>query len=136
VPRKLKTPTAKAFRVFLSHATVDKFIARSMLEKIEAVGATVFIDDRDIEGGADIPATIVQEIKLAQEFVILLTPKSVSRPWVLIELGVALGEGIRIVPFLYQVEPDEMPDVVRLKKGYNLNDFDSYLADLNSRIQG
>jgi TIR domain len=134
VPRKPKKPPAPPYRVFLSHATADKFVARCMLEKIEAVGATAFIDDRDIEGGADIPEAIVQEMKAAQELVVLLTPKSVSREWVLIELGMARMQGIRIVPPLYQSDPAQMPEMLRLRKGYDLNDFDKYLEELKGRV--
>ncbi|MBI1918829.1 MAG: toll/interleukin-1 receptor domain-containing protein [Planctomycetes bacterium] len=54
---KKKTPPeqagAKPYRVFVSHATADKWIAKTLCEKIEGVGATTFRDDRDINGGDD-----------------------------------------------------------------------------------
>ena len=43
------------YLVFVSHATADKWIAKTFCEKIEAAGAVTFRDDRDIAAGGDIP---------------------------------------------------------------------------------
>jgi hypothetical protein len=74
--RKPKRP----YQVFVSHATADKWLATVICEKLEAVGATTFRDDRDINGGDDIPDRIRTEIRRSQELVVLLTPHSVDRP--------------------------------------------------------
>jgi hypothetical protein len=94
MPRSAKTltaPTAKqriaTHRVFVSHATADKWLARTLCEKIESAGATTFRDDRDIDGGDDIPDSIRVAIGECHEVLVLLTPVSVSRPWVLMEVG-------------------------------------------------
>ncbi len=50
------------YLVFISHATADKWIAKTLCEKIESVGAVTFRDDRDIAGGDDIPEQIRREI--------------------------------------------------------------------------
>ena len=88
---KKKTKNPKPYKVFVSHATDDKWLATVLCEKIEAVGATTFRDDRDIDGGDDIPEQIRVEIKRSQEVVVLLTPFSVLREWVRIEVGAAWG---------------------------------------------
>jgi hypothetical protein len=43
------------------------------------------------EGGDDIPEEIRRQIKLSREIVILLTPESIDRRWVLLEVGAAWG---------------------------------------------
>ena len=68
-----KTPP-KPYQVFLSHATTDKWLAKVLCEKIEATGAITFRDDRDIQGGDDIPEEIRRQIKLSKEIVVFLTP--------------------------------------------------------------
>lgn len=124
-------------QVFVSHASADKWIATTFCEKIEAIGASTFRDDRDINGGDDIPETIRTKIKQSSELVVLLTPKSVDRPWVLLEVGAAWGwrKDYRIVPILYQVTVDAIPAIIKGKKAFNLNDFDQYLKELNERIE-
>lgn len=123
------------YRVFLSHATYDKWIARVLCEKIEAVGATVFRDDRDIEGGEAIPAAIRKAIRETNEVVVLLTPESIQRQWVLIELAMASMAEKRIVPLLNHVDAAEIPGIIRDARGFELNDLDSYLADLSQRMK-
>ena len=72
-----KSRTIPSYRVFVSHATHDKWIAKILCEKMQAHGATVFRDDRDIEGGESIPERICDEIEACDELVVLLTPESV-----------------------------------------------------------
>lgn len=130
-----KRRSKKPYRVFLSHATADKWIARTLCEKIEQQGAETFRDDRDIDGGDDIPESIRLEIKQSDEVVVLLTPLSVGRQWVLLEVGAAWSLGrIRIVPVLYHVDVDPIPEMIKQKKAIHLNDFDTYLAELHGRV--
>jgi TIR domain len=132
-PRRAK---AKPYQVFISHATADKWIAMALCEKIESQGATTFRDDRDIDGGDDIPETIRLQIKQSHEMIVLLTPQSVGRQWVVLEVGAAWGwsRKIQIVPILYHVDVDPIPEMIKQKKAINLNDFDQYLAELRNRM--
>ena len=84
-----KKTQSKAYQVFISHATADKWLAKVLCEKIEATGAITFRDDRDIQGGDDIPDEIRRRIKQSKEIVVLLTPQSVGRQWVILEVGAA-----------------------------------------------
>jgi hypothetical protein len=128
---------AKSYRVFLSHATADKWLARVLCEKIESYGAVTFRDDRDIAGGDDIPDSIRNAIESSQEMVVLITPFSVTRPWVLLEVGAAWyrGGGMRIVAVRQHVEVEPIPDMLKSKKVIELNQFDEYLAELEKRIK-
>ena len=135
-----KSGTVRAGRVskhqvFVSHATADKWVARTLCEKIESVGATAFRDDRDIKGGDVIPSAIFEQLEASREFVVLMTPASVNRPWVLIEVGAACRcRGLRIVPILYHVGADLIPAMIHQNKGFALNDFDQYLSELADRV--
>ena len=132
-----KKETAKPYQVFVSHATADKWLAKTLCEKIAEAGASTFRDDRDIDGGDNIPERIRLAIKRSKELVVLLTPNSVDRPWVLFEVGAAWGRGksIRIVPILYQVEVDTIPDIIKSNKAIQLNDCDAYFAEVKARVE-
>ncbi len=129
---------AKPYQVFLSHATADKWLAKTLCEKIEATGATTFRDDRDIHGGEDIPEEIRRQIKNSREVVVLLTPESVGRQWVTLEVGAAWGcsKRIRILVVLYHITVDPIPDMIKNKKAIPLNDMDHYLNELANRVRG
>lgn len=130
-------PSTPGYQIFISHATADKWVATTICEKIEAIGATTFRDDRDIKGGDVIPVEIFAQIRRSKEFVVLLTPASVNRPWVLIEIGAACQRnGLRIVPILYHVGVEPIPAMIHQNKWFTLNDLASYLVELKGRVKG
>lgn len=126
------------YRVFVSHATSDKWLATILCEKIEAVGASTFRDDRDIKGGDDIPDEIRKSLIESRELVMLLTPDSVDRPWVLLEAGAFWGRrhNSRIIAVMCHITAESIPDMIKTKKAISLNEFDAYLRDLSKRVQG
>jgi hypothetical protein len=135
VAKKIKDD--KPYRIFVSHATSDKWLAVTLCEKLEAAGATTFRDDRDIDGGDDIPERIRAEIKRSRELIVLLTPHSVTRPWVLIEVGAAWGlsKAKRITPILCHIDIDPIPGMLKSKKAIHINDLTDLLAEVKRRVK-
>lgn len=131
-----KQPRARPYQVFVSHATADKWIAKALCDRIESTGAKSFRDDRDIQGGDSIPEEIRRQIKLSKELVVLLTPESVNRQWVTMEVGAAWGwsKRMRIIVVMYHVSVDPIPDMIKNKKAMPLNDFDQYVIELAARV--
>jgi hypothetical protein len=134
-----KTPrrqTGNPYTVFVSHATADKWIAKRICDAIEQTGAATFRDDRDIEGGDSIPDKIRTQLLQASELLVLMTPNSVNRPWVLLEIGAFWGRkgNSRIVPVLYLVDVSNIPEHIASIKAVHLNDLDAYLDGLQNRV--
>ena len=135
-PAKPK-PAATPYRVFVSHATADKWIATVMCEKIDAIpGAATFRDDRDIAGGEVIATALLEALESSVEMVVLLTPNSVARPWILHEIGMMYTLRRPIVPVYHQIDANQFPPLVRDNRGYPLDDFGRYVSDLARRIHG
>jgi len=134
---KKRASNSKPYQVFVSHATADKWLATTICEKIESTGATTFRDDRDIDGGADIPETIRAEIKRSRELVVLLTPESADRPWVLLEVGAAWGwsKTMRITPIMCHVDVDPIPGMIKSKKAVRINECPVFLSELKARVK-
>lgn len=134
---KKRANNSKPYQVFVSHATADKWLATTICEKIEATGATTFRDDRDIDGGDDIPETIRGEIKRSRELVVVLTPNSADRPWVLLEVGAAWGwsKSMRITPIMCHVDVDPIPGIIKSKKAININECPGFLSELKARVK-
>ena len=136
--KPLDSDSMRPYEVFVSHASADKWLATVVCEKIEKeTGATTFRDDRDIDGGEDIPDRIRKEIQRSREIVVLLTPYSVNRPWVLLEVGAAWGrrKSYEIVPILCHAEVDAIPELIKKKKAININQFPEYLTELKKRVK-
>ncbi len=128
----------EAYRVFISHSHKDRWIARQVVKLMEEAGRgriQAFLDERDIEGGEMIAERVLKEIRKCNEFVVLLSQNSKDRPWVLIEIGVACGQGKPIIAILNDVTWKEMPEIMYPYKAIELNDFDQYLDQLRKRIK-
>ncbi len=130
------TNKASEYCVFISHATHDKWIAKVICEKIEELGVQTFRDDRDIQGGDNIPDAIKAAIRSCDEMLILLTPVSIKRIWVTLEIGMASMVERRIVPILYHIDADQIIGIISDNRGYRLDEFDDYLTGLEQRVKG
>jgi hypothetical protein len=127
------------YLVFISHSSNDRWIARQMAAIIERkakrYGMQTFLDEVDLVGGDRIPASIKANLLACEEFVILLSPQSITRQWVLVELGGAWTLDKRVMAITYNLSAEKIPDIIEQDKGYDLNDFDRYVAELIRRVQ-
>lgn len=131
-----------SWRVFVSHGWADRWVAEQLAWRIRNdCGADVFVDVFDIEKGDDFETRIFSELRRCQELVVLLTPWSVDRNWVWVEIGAARALELRIVPVLYKVSLD---DIERERGGktflggkniVEINEIDDYLLELARRIK-
>ncbi len=136
--KKKSKAAVKPYQVFVSHATADKWLATMLCEKLENEALVkTFRDDRDIDGGDDIPERIRTEIKRSKELVVLLTPNSAQRPWVLLEVGAAWGHSqkMRITAIMCHIDVDLIPDMLKSKKAIDIKDCDDFFAELKRRSQ-
>jgi len=97
-----------------------------------------FLYDKNIDGGASITESIRRAIRNCDEFVVLLSPFSKDRPWVMNEIGAAWVLEKTIVAIIDKVNPNEMPDIVKQYKAIDLNAsklniLSSYLRVLGGR---
>ncbi len=125
--------------VFVSHSGADTWVAKQIAREISGCGAKPFLDEAELDVGADFEEDILAFLARADELVVLLTPWALERPYVWAELGAAWGRRIPIIGVLHGISVGELqarPGVpVFLKKRdlLPLNDIDTYLAQLRSR---
>lgn len=134
------TKSQPEYLIFISHSSKDRWIAGQMAATIERrakrYGVRTFLDEVDLEAGDRIPETIKTNLHACEEFVILLSPSSVTRQWVLAELGGAWILDKRIIAITYDLVADKIPDIIEHDKSYDLNDFDRYVGELIRRRRG
>lgn len=104
-----------------------------MVEKIEALGAECWLDEKDLAGGDVIAADTIRGIDACHEAIILISPNSVKSQWVPFEIGGARAQHKRVTPILNNVKPQQMAPMQDIK-GIDLNSFEQFLAQLNRRI--
>jgi TIR domain len=129
-PRKSLLP----YTVFISHSSKDLWIAGVMAEKIRALGAKCWLDEKDLEGGNVIAEAILQGIDACREAIVLISPNSVQSQWVAFEIGAVRAQHKRVTPILNNIKPAEMAPMQDIL-GIDLNAFEKFLAQLGRRIK-
>jgi hypothetical protein len=134
-------PIAKSRLVFISHSGPDTWVARQIAREVEARGATPFLDEAQVDAGADFEEDILDFLERAHELVVLLTPWALERPYVWAEIGAAWGRRIPIVALLLGITPTELqtkagiPVLLTKRDLLQLNEIDTYLDQLAARIR-
>ena len=126
--------------VFVSHAGSDTWVARQIATHITAKGAVPFLDEADIAKGEDFEERILTALDRANELVVLLTPWSLKRPYVWMEIGAAWIKRILIVGVLHGITAEELqaqagvPIQIKSRNLVNINDLDKYFEQLGERV--
>ncbi|MGH6690033.1 MAG: toll/interleukin-1 receptor domain-containing protein [Gammaproteobacteria bacterium] len=128
--------------VFVSHSGADTWVAKQIAREVATCGATPFLDEAEIDVGADFEEDILAFLEKADELVVLITPWALERPYVWAELGAAWGRRIPIVGLLHGLSAAELqsrpgvPILLKRRDLLPLNDIDVYLGQLRGRVGG
>jgi len=129
------------FQVFISHSSVDTWVARQIARAVEERGATYFLDEADVEYGDDFEDKILAAVRASQELLVLLTPWSITRPYIWLEIGAIWGQGRRIVGVLYGLGVKELmtdegtPALLKRITLVEINKLDEYFEQLAARVE-
>lgn len=127
--------------VFVSHSSQDTWIAKQIAREIEARGATPFLDEAQVDAGADFEEDILNFLQRAHELVVRLTPWALERPYVGAEIGAAWGRRIPIVTLLHGITATELqsrpgiPILLKKRDLLQLNQIEVYLDQLSGRVR-
>lgn len=109
---KLIPPTPE-FDVFISYATGDSAIADELRNDLEKKGLKCFMAEKDIQVATEWQDSIRAALIGSKRVLVLLTPRSVNRPWVLMETGAAWALGKKLIPALSHVSTNDLLDPIR-----------------------
>lgn len=126
--------------VFVSHASVDKWVAGQIGKELASVGAEHFLDSKFIETGDTIDDELRDALRDSAELLVVLSPAALERPYVWVEIGAAWIEGKRIVGILHGLttsalaERDGTPAFLSGILLRDINQLDEYLEELKQRV--
>ena len=106
-------PAQPSFDVFISYASADGALAIELKDDLESQGLKCYLAEKDIPVASEWQESIRTALLGSKRILILLTPRSLNRPWVLMETGAAWALGKPLVPALVQVSPTELIDPIR-----------------------
>ena len=134
VNKRSRSTKRPPYKVFISHSSLDKWIAERMAEKIAETGAQYWLDERDLEGGGDIRKEINDGMHDCQEVVVLFSPNSVDSHWVSFEIGASYAKRKHLTPILNNVSHRRIT-LLQGIKAIELNNFSQYLTELKKRMK-
>jgi hypothetical protein len=120
-------------KIFISHSSYDKWVARQISEELGRRGHKTFLDEKDIKTGDSIDVSIQEHLKDSDDLLVLISPSSLKSHWVFIEIGGAKALGKKIVPILLHIQPNDVPQAISQLLAKDLNDIDRYFAELEHR---
>lgn len=129
-----------AYRVFVSHASSDRWVAGQIAKELAEVGVDTYLDSNVIETGDQLDAELRTALHDADELLVLLTPPALERPYVWIEIGSAWSQGKRIIGILHGMTTSDLagrdgtPAFLTGIVLRDINDLDQYLSELRQRL--
>lgn len=128
--------------VFIGHGGRDVWVAKQIARAVDDIGVDTFLDEAEVEVGADFAEEIREWLVRADELLVLWTPWSLERPFVWAEVGGAWIRRIPIVQVLYGLTASDLqtrpsfPSFLKSRDMVGLNDIDTYLRELDRRARG
>ena len=115
--------------IFLSHASVDEEIARSLKNHIEAsfpvVSVFVSSDPEDLAPGDSWTEKVLEALEKASLVLALTTQRGLGRKWVWFESGRAWHSKVRLIPCCVgKVRKNELPPPFSLLQSLNVDESD------------
>jgi hypothetical protein len=123
--------------IFLSHASIDEEIAKSLKHHIEASfpSALVFVssDPEDLAPGDDWTQRVLNALEKANLVLALTTKRGLGRRWVWFESGRAWYAAIKLIPCcIGKVRKSELPPPFCLLQSLNIDEPEGYTSLLKS----
>ncbi len=131
--------------MFLSHASEDKPVVLQVMRCLVAAHPDLepWIDQFEIVSGSSLFEKIGAGMDAAEKFLVFLSPKSITKPWVLAELRDALTldiQGVKpdfVIPVITE-GLDRLPPFLRDKKHIDLTKLtqQQWLSEMKAAIDG
>ncbi|HAX85896.1 MAG TPA: type IV secretion protein Rhs [Cyanobacteria bacterium UBA11370] len=102
INESLRQPPASSLEVFISYSRSDSDFARRLNEALQIQGKTTWFDQESIASGTDFQAEIYRGIKACDNFLFIVSPRSVNSPYCADEVEYAASLNKRFVTVLHQ----------------------------------
>lgn len=95
--------------VFISYSRADELLANRLATWLQNAGLSVFLDTASLTPGALWTDQIHKELKNSSNILLLASRTAIASPTVNQELGIAMDRGARIIPVVWEMQPNELP---------------------------
>jgi WD40 repeat protein len=117
ISESLSQPTDSSLEVFISYSRADSDFARKLNEALQIQGKTTWFDQESIASGSDFQQEIYRGIENSDNFLFIISPKSVNSPYCADEVEYAQKLNKRFVTILHrEISPQDLhPALARVQ---------------------
>ena len=135
IAESLNQPPLESLDVFISYSRSDSDFARKLNDTLQMQGKTTWFDQESIASGSDFQQEIYRGIKACDNFLFVLSPRSIHSPYCADEVEYAASLNKRFVTLLHQpIATDglhpELAKVQWIDFSSSQQDFNAYFNQL------
>ncbi|MEO0686141.1 MAG: TIR domain-containing protein, partial [Cyanobacteria bacterium J06649_11] len=132
INESLRQPPLESLDVFISYSRGDSDFARKLNDALQIQGKTTWFDQESIASGSNFQEEIYRGIKACDNFLFILSPRSINSPYCKDEVEYAASLNKRFITLLHhQIETSELhPELAQVQ----WIDFNSSQRDFNSNF--
>ncbi|MFB2881602.1 toll/interleukin-1 receptor domain-containing protein, partial [Floridanema aerugineum] len=137
ITQSLQQPPLESIDIFISYSRADSDFARKLNDTLQMQGKTTWFDQESIASGSDFQQEIYRGIKACDNFLFILSPRSVNSPYCKDEVEYAASLNKRFVTVLHrEVNPGDLhPELAKVQWiDFNQNDRD-FNANFNQLLR-
>jgi WD40 repeat protein len=102
ITASLNKPEESSLEVFISYSRTDSDLARKINDALQELGKTTWFDQESIATGTDFQQEINRGIASSDNFLFIISPKSVNSPYCAGEVEYAKNLGKRFITILHR----------------------------------
>ncbi|MFB2895498.1 TIR domain-containing protein [Aerosakkonemataceae cyanobacterium BLCC-F50] len=137
ITQSLQQPPLESIDIFISYSRADSDFARKLNDTLQMQGKTTWFDQESIASGSDFQQEIYRGIKACDNFLFILSPRSVNSPYCKDEVEYAASLNKRFVTVLHrEVNPGDLhPELAKVQWiDFNQNERD-FNANFNQLLR-
>lgn len=126
---------------FISYSSQDEDLARYVHSELITAGVSVFMAGASLRPGDDWTDRVWEELRRSDWVVFLASRAACKSEYVLEELGHALGSSKKLVPIVWDMDPEDLPGWVKTKQAIDLRgattleQLQTQVAEISGRIK-
>ncbi|NEO33827.1 MAG: TIR domain-containing protein [Symploca sp. SIO3C6] len=132
ITQSLRQPPLESLDVFISYSRADSDLARKLNEELQLQGKNTWFDQESIASGSDFQQEVYQGIKVCDNFLFIISSRSVNSPYCADEVEYAANLNKRFVTVLHrQVNTTDLhPELAKVQ----WIDFNQHNRDFNANF--
>lgn len=106
--------------IFISHSKDDSKLAEFLQRHMTQEGLSVYLASISMQPGEQWMPAIMDNLRASTWVLCLASRAACASPWVLQEMGVAIGTNKKLVPIVWDQLPENLPGWMRQYQAINL----------------